>query len=235
MWSPARRAGLSDWCFWSCCRDSNPRPLPYQGSALPLSYSSNAPPRHSSRRKHSRDACSSHDPRGSHQRARGSARRPGAADGPQERRSPESLERVMGIEPTRSAWKADVLPLNYTRLVHPRAHPGVEACPRVIGRIGGRAVAEHLAALAALCGAPFSGRGWKLASETAAPPATEALRHRVGMVGRTGFEPVKALPSDLQSDPFGRSGISPTGTWIALARGAVRSRSATQASLTRSR
>ncbi len=27
----------------------------------------------------------------------------------------ESLERVMGIEPTYSAWEADVLPLNYTR------------------------------------------------------------------------------------------------------------------------
>ncbi len=26
------------------------------------------------------------------------------------------LERVMGIEPTTSAWKAEVLPLNYTRL-----------------------------------------------------------------------------------------------------------------------
>src|SRR6185295_884810 len=26
------------------------------------------------------------------------------------------LERVMGIEPTYSAWEADVLPLNYTRL-----------------------------------------------------------------------------------------------------------------------
>ena len=26
------------------------------------------------------------------------------------------LERVMGIEPTQSAWKAEVLPLNYTRL-----------------------------------------------------------------------------------------------------------------------
>ena len=28
------------------------------------------------------------------------------------------LERVAGIEPAYSAWKADVLPLNYTRLVH---------------------------------------------------------------------------------------------------------------------
>ena len=26
------------------------------------------------------------------------------------------MERVMGVEPTSSAWKAEVLPLNYTRL-----------------------------------------------------------------------------------------------------------------------
>ena len=30
---------------------------------------------------------------------------------------PVMLERVMGIEPTSSAWKAEVLPLNYTRLI----------------------------------------------------------------------------------------------------------------------
>ncbi len=29
--------------------------------------------------------------------------------------SSSRLERVMGIEPTSSAWKAEVLPLNYTR------------------------------------------------------------------------------------------------------------------------
>ena len=28
------------------------------------------------------------------------------------------LERVMGIEPTTSAWKAGVLPLNYTRILN---------------------------------------------------------------------------------------------------------------------
>jgi hypothetical protein len=28
-----------------------------------------------------------------------------------------SLERVKGIEPSHSAWKADVLPLNYTRMM----------------------------------------------------------------------------------------------------------------------
>ena len=29
------------------------------------------------------------------------------------------------------------------------------------------------------------------------------------MVGRTGFEPVKAKPADLQSAPFDRFGIHP--------------------------
>ena len=32
------------------------------------------------------------------------------------RRRPFLLERVKGIEPSQSAWKAEVLPLNYTRL-----------------------------------------------------------------------------------------------------------------------
>ena len=33
------------------------------------------------------------------------------------------LERVMGIEPTSSAWKAEVLPLNYTRPISNRFLP----------------------------------------------------------------------------------------------------------------
>ena len=32
------------------------------------------------------------------------------------------MERVMGIEPTQSAWEADVLPLNYTRTICNRAN-----------------------------------------------------------------------------------------------------------------
>ena len=32
-------------------------------------------------------------------------------------RRKQVLERVMGIEPTQSAWKADILPLNYTRKI----------------------------------------------------------------------------------------------------------------------
>ena len=60
------------------------------------------------------------------------------------------LERVVGIEPTLSAWKAEVLPLNYTR--------------------------EYI------------------------------------LVEGEGFEPSKAEPSDLQSDPFDRSGTPPKRT-----------------------
>jgi hypothetical protein len=58
------------------------------------------------------------------------------------------MERAMGIEPTLSAWKAEVLPLNYAR-VYPENMEGA------------------------------------------------------------GFEPAKAEPSDLQSDPFDRSGTPP--------------------------
>jgi hypothetical protein len=39
---------------------------------------------------------------------------------------PSILERVMGIEPTSSAWKAEVLPLNYTRLVQTH-HPYIRS------------------------------------------------------------------------------------------------------------
>lgn len=62
-----------------------------------------------------------------------------------------NLERVAGIEPASSAWKAEVLPLNYTR------------------------------------GACSSRK----------------------MVEGEGFEPSKSKTSDLQSDPFGRSGTPP--------------------------
>ena len=62
---------------WSPHPDLNRGPLPYQGSALPLSYVGKL-----------FTECTA-----------------------------LTLERVMGIEPTSSAWKAEVLPLNYTRLV----------------------------------------------------------------------------------------------------------------------
>ena len=65
----------------------------------------------------------------------------------------------MGIEPTLSAWKAEVLPLNYTRRVSTLWPTHFREPPTVVE--GG------------------------------------------------GFEPPKAEPSDLQSDPFGRSGTPP--------------------------
>ena len=70
----------------------------------------------------------------------------------------------MGIEPTLSAWKAEVLPLNYTRIS------------------------------ALLCTSYAQGL------------------LPLSLVEGEGFEPSKAEPSDLQSDPFGRSGTPPNET-----------------------
>ena len=77
----------------------------------------------------------------------------------------------MGIEPTSSAWKAEVLPLNYTR-------EGLRAPVRK----GRRPT-------------PTTGWWW----------------------GR-GFEPPKAEPSDLQSDPFDHSGTPPATKQTIFAR-----------------
>jgi hypothetical protein len=78
----------------------NRRPHPYQGCALPTEL-----PGHSSTRP--RAAAAATGPR------------PRAPTGQPARRAairPLRLERVMGVEPTPSAWKAEVLPLNYTRV-----------------------------------------------------------------------------------------------------------------------
>jgi hypothetical protein len=71
------------------------------------------------------------------------------------------LERVAGIEPASSAWKAEVLPLNYTRLT--------------------------------------------------TQPTGHATKKKPGenLVVGEGFEPSKAEPSDLQSDPVDRLGTPP--------------------------
>ena len=80
-------------------------------------------------------------------------------------RKPE--ERVMGIEPTRPAWKAGTLPLSYTR--------------------------DQRFNL-------FLCRDLRLYYYF---PAA------IVQVEEEGFEPSKAEPSDLQSDPFDRSGTPP--------------------------
>jgi hypothetical protein len=64
---------------------------------------------------------------------------------------PYVMERVMGIEPTTSAWKAEVLPLNYTRIryslfyIYPQYAPTMPlpllACSKMMG--ASRQLAVH--------------------------------------------------------------------------------------------
>ena len=92
------------------------------------------------------------------------------------------MERVAGIEPASSAWKAEVLPLNYTRGIGPR-----DLTPQ---RCLGQQASLHIpiptgaAFNAAQCG-KHGGGGWIRTTE--------------------------AFASDLQSDPFGHSGTPPRG------------------------
>ena len=84
----------------------------------------------------------------------------------------KKMERMMRIELTPSAWKAEVLPLNYIRIKLERK------------------TRFELATLA-------------LARRCSTP---EPLPH-VELVEGDGFEPSKAQLTDLQSAPFGHSGI----------------------------
>ena len=87
----AIRSHTQNWCPW---RESDPRPLPYQGSALPLSHKGKKTKQHPDADK-------------------------------------QDLERETGIEPASLAWKARVLPLNYSRIdrmaTPMRARPEINA------------------------------------------------------------------------------------------------------------
>jgi hypothetical protein len=113
------------------------------------------------------------------------------------------MERVGGIEPPCAAWKAAVLPLNYTRKVgragrRPRAGRG-----EIRGIWGGLPPT-----------ATESSAVDRAAARAGLPAGVEPWRARRGrLVGEAGFEPAKAEPSDLQSDPFDRSGNSPLHSW----------------------
>ena len=141
----------------------------------------------------------------------------------------------MGIEPTQSAWKAEVLPLNYTRIVfrcigHPLAAHLAACGARKVGR--GRKFALSPPLLSSGGNAVFGGGGKFHASGV--PPfglprhsrrscrfalasnllsvrllPARARRQILLLVEGGGFEPPKAEPSDLQSDPFDRSGTPP--------------------------
>jgi hypothetical protein len=89
----------------------------------------------------------------------------------------------MGIEPTPSAWKAEVLPLNYTR-----RDPALDSASPGARR-------QHDSPRAS---ASTTCARWRQCT------ACEWV-----LVEGGGFEPPKAEPSDLQSDPFDRSGTPP--------------------------
>ena len=156
----------------------------------------------------------------------------------------------MGIEPTQSAWKAEVLPLNYTRIVRfdPRAAlpaPTRRTTPtrRPLCSALSTVAAAHRQPAIRLT-SPHLGAGGRLyvrwrGEDYSTPPALrpsgrrartafsgaarlrrtsvrfasspERVRRRpcIHLVEGGGFEPPKAEPSDLQSDPFDRSGTPP--------------------------
>ena len=152
--------------------------------------------------------------------------------------TPSNLERVAGIEPASSAWKAEVLPLNYTRY----------SLSLTVGPVAGGtdplqpAVLSTLTALAGR--ASSGGGGWIIRGFASHPPGrrlwrrSERLRRSVepcgsnpprlplypavlstltALAGRASsggggwIRTTEAFASDLQSDPFGHSGTPPKG------------------------
>ena len=126
----------------------------------------------------------------------------------------------MGIEPTSSAWKAEVLPLNYTRWANNRAPISShlvsdDCCPlrrlfwwRGCGITPGlRPLALRAATLRGIIEPhQFSPRGGKPKNHLV---TTSDQTDCHTLVEGGGFEPPKAEPSDLQSDPFDHSGTPP--------------------------
>ena len=98
----------------------------------------------------------------------------------------KKMERMMRIELTLSAWKAEVLPLNYIRIT---------AGTALLGDPG------HV----------FSWSGRRDSNSRPSPWQGDALplSHFRKLVEGDGFEPSKAQLADLQSVPFGHSGIPP--------------------------
>ena len=88
-------------------------------------------------------------------------------------------ERAMGIEHTPPAWKAGALPLSYTRNLFAR-----------------NLFARNL----------FHQQTETVKTDLQSLSQTSKLTK---IMAGAGFEPAKAEPPDLQSGPFGHSGIPP--------------------------
>ena len=149
---------------------------------------------------------------------------------------PNVLERVAGIEPASSAWKAEVIAsirhpqilffLAQNDLLYIRCRFwGWITCPAflkslyhlgwIVKRIlrftpsGPRFARPNL--LPEICRTGASAWFWILTCHAPTlPRGTPAATAWEGLVEGGGFEPPKAVPTDLQSVPFGRSGTPPT-------------------------
>ncbi len=114
----------------------------------------------------------------------------------------------MGIEPTSSAWKAEVIAIIRCPHLGTRLPDISVDCSMMHGFRTG-AAPRYLAALGPNLGRRFS----------PSPHCAMMLRSRVCIVLDTnlvvgeGFEPSKSVTADLQSAPFGRSGTPPDFFW----------------------
>ena len=150
---------------------------------------------------------------------------------------PNVLERVAGIEPASSAWKAEVI----ASIRHPQIlfflaqNDLLYIRCRFWGWIIGPPLDKSLYRLgvdcetlpafhpfgAALCASKIAPGDFVEPARSAwfciltchaptLPRGTPAATAWEGLVEGGGFEPPKAVPTDLQSVPFGRSGTPPT-------------------------
>ncbi len=109
-----------------------------------------------------------------------------------------SKERAEGIEPSQPAWKAGALPLSYARAWYGSHDPAL--APRH-GLLAPRI--DPILSCHSFLLYPHPGRSAR-DSTTSCPPSPTCK-----VVAREGFEPPKAMPADLQSAPFDRSGTWP--------------------------
>ena len=110
------------------------------------------------------------------------------------------MERVAGIEPASSAWKAEVLPLNYTR--DPRDHcvPSFET--RSASTNAANEPPHPASPAVALTRFNSSGKPNRTTTNT---------DFSITYGGGGWIRTTEARASDLQSDPFGHSGTPPEG------------------------
>ena len=123
-----------------------------------------------------------------------------------------TLERVAGIEPAYSAWKADVLPLNYTRCVTRSLYPsggggGLFGATPLTLRVAAKRRSERLSPLCRTAWLKPTPRH-NMYSLHHLPRKTQLSTY---LGGGGWIRTTEARASDLQSDPFGHSGTPPKG------------------------